>query len=239
MIVTRQGGDLRLVTQRDHAHFAAELLSVWRAPELLKHPRRRELLEAVREHDNGWQEADAAPRLKPSTREPYGFLDLPLEDRLEVWRRGVRRFAETAPYLALLISQHALALFASRSGEEPFDQLLEELERLREDFLARCALGLAEAATDYRWLELADALSLAACGADLPAPNLHGWKAEPREGELSIAPFPLAGATTFQVPCRTIPARHYAGDADLGGELAAARWQSFRVRVAPFPGADV
>ncbi len=61
---------------------------------------------------------------------------------------------------------------------------------------------------------------------------------EPRDGNIkaitraiALDPFPLAGATTFRVPCRRIPVRAYRGDADLGGELATARWEEMTVRV--------
>ena len=63
MIVVRRGASLVLVTQSDHAHFAAELLSLWRLDGFPDHPRRDDILFAVREHDNGWREEDAVPRL--------------------------------------------------------------------------------------------------------------------------------------------------------------------------------
>ena len=53
MIVFREGDRLRLVTQPDHAAFAADLLSLFRLPDLVDHPRRADLLRAVRLHDNG------------------------------------------------------------------------------------------------------------------------------------------------------------------------------------------
>jgi hypothetical protein len=54
----------------------------------------------------------------------------------------------------------------------------------------------------------------------------------PAGDTIGLDPFPLAGATTFWVACRRIPARAYRGDADLGGELAAARWEERTVRIA-------
>ena len=63
MIVTAAPPGSRLVTQADHARLAADLLRLFRLPELLEHPRRELLLRAIAEHDNGWWEADAAPRL--------------------------------------------------------------------------------------------------------------------------------------------------------------------------------
>lgn len=231
MIVTRQMGGLRLVTQPDHAHFAAELLSLWREPDLVEHPRRRLLLQAIREHDNGWREADAAPRVDPATGAPYGFLDLPSEHRLEIWHRGIHRFVEEAPYIALMIAEHARALLGAREGDEPQRQLLEALEELRPDLLARAALTDQEAAADYRWLELADTLSLAVCVPWLEPLRRPPWRAAVRADRLLLDPLPLAGTTTFHVSFRNVPDRRYHGDADLGAELAAAHWRRFPVRV--------
>jgi hypothetical protein len=56
-------------------------------------------------------------------------------------------------------------------------------------------------------------------------------RVEPRDGAVALDPFPLAGATTFRVPCRRIPRRVYRGDADLGGELVSARWEELSLKV--------
>ena len=50
---------------------------------------------------------------------------------------------------------------------------------------------------------------------------------------LHLEPFPLAGATSFEIPVRDIPAGPYLRDTELGSELARARWNRFRVRVVP------
>ncbi|HEY4588171.1 MAG TPA: hypothetical protein VII86_03045, partial [Thermoanaerobaculia bacterium] len=59
----------------------------------------------------------------------------------------------------------------------------------------------------------------------------YGVRIVPGDGGIGIDPFPLAGATTFRVACRRIPRRVCGGDADLGGELAAARWEERAVRI--------
>ena len=59
---------------------------------------------------------------------------------------------------------------------------------------------------------------------------------EAPEETVRLEPFPLAGATTFRVPCRYLPLRSdggYRGDADFGGELIRARWGEMTVRIAP------
>jgi hypothetical protein len=240
VIVVPVGGCLRIVTQPDHAFVAGDLLSLWRRDGLPDHPRRDDLLFAVREHDNGWRETDAAPRVDAATRRPHVFTTLPEEERRDLWWRGVRRFRTERPWACLLITEHARRIHQGRVDTEwqRFDQALGELhdelmeetaggegspERLRAE---------SDLAADYHWLDLADTLSLAACGV---AEHVErpGYRAATDGSELRIDPFPLAGSTRFRLPSRTIPDRDYAGDADLGGELAAARWEETILRVAP------
>lgn len=243
MIVAADPADnakLLLVTQPDHARFAAELLSLWRADGLPGHPRREELLFAVREHDNGWRETDAAPHWDPERGRPHDFLSLPRQERIELWQRGTARFAGEHPYASLLITRHAIRLHRERSGEEwrDFQEYLDELYR---GLLEATGGNEEQVDADYRWLDLADLISLGVCNRWSEPFGRYGLRAQLRDGTLQLDPltlrldpFPLAGATAFRIPCRRIPARAYRGDADLGGELAAARWEELPVRVAPF-----
>lgn len=235
MIVVPESATLRLVTQPDHAHLAGELLSLWRAGGLPDHPRRADLLFAAREHDNGWREADAAPRWDAGHGLPHDFLTLPRRERIEIWERGPCRFAAERPYAALLVARHALNLFRDRRGEEDWDGLLDFLGDFAEGLLAETGATREELEADYPLIDLADLISLTACTRRSEPLERYGTRIEPgpESGELRLEPFPLAGATTFRVPCRRIPRRDYRGDADLGGELAAARWEEMNVRIAP------
>lgn len=233
MIVVDEAEGLRLITQPDHARFAAQLLSLWRRDELRRHPRRERLIAAVREHDNGWRETDAAPRIDPVTGWPYDFRELPDEPRRELWRRGVERFAEREPYVALLAAEHAWRLHQDRRSAPGWTAYLDELAERRQELLEAAGLDDAALASDYGWLELADALSLAVCCRS-PAPVERGpLRARLRGGELEIEPFPLAGATTFEIPARRIAERPYRGETDLARELATARWTRMRIRCRP------
>jgi hypothetical protein len=233
MIVYDEGETLLLITQPDHAHFTGELLALWREDGLPDHPRRADLLFAGREHDNGWREADSAPHCDVIRGRPHDFMSIPREERIAIWERGTARFAGSRPYASLLIACHALALHNDRRGEpewQAFFAYLDELERgLRE------ATGVAseEVAADYPFLDLGDLASLAICNRWSEPFVRHGVHGAFSDGTLHLDPFPLAGATSFTIPCRRIPGRPYRGDADLGGELAAARWGELSVRVAP------
>lgn len=236
-------GELIVVSQHDHARFAGEILSLWRADGLPEHPRRDDLLFATRHHDTGWRETDSAPHAGPETGRPLDFTEVPWHVRVDVWLRGTARYADDRPYAALLLARHALELHKDHRGDERWDEdLLDPLDERYVDLLERTGAAPDEVDHDYRFLALADLLSLTACARWREPAERSGYRLAYRpdgdrvDGELSIDPFPLAGATTFRVPCRRIPDRRYRGDADLGGELAAARWERLALRVRPEPG---
>ncbi|HEV3459152.1 MAG TPA: DUF3891 family protein [Thermoanaerobaculia bacterium] len=246
MIVAVEDGAYRLVTQPDHAHLAGEILSLWRADGLAANPRRGEVIFAGREHDNGWREADAAPRCAADGR-PVDFIAMPREQRFEIWERGTARFLERRPYAALLIVRHARELHRARRfepvepvepvepgepGEPGWRELLGRLAKRERRLRREQRISPRALAADYRLLSMADSISLAACAGRAGELDLPGMRGRLAAGTVRLAPLPLAGATTFRVPCRRIPRRPYRGDADLGGELAAARWEDLVVRLA-------
>jgi hypothetical protein len=234
MIAVPEGSTLLLVTQPDHAHFSGELLSLWRAGGLPDHPRRDDLLFAAREHDNGWREADAAPRWDAGAGRPHDFITLPRQDRIELWERGVCRFATERPYAALLITRHALNLFGGRRGEEEWDRFLDFLDDFEGSLLEETGAGREELEADYPLIDLADLISLTACTRRREPIERHGVRVVPTPANATVGldPFPLAGATTFRVPCRRVPARAYRGDADFGGGLAAPPGGERTLRIA-------
>lgn len=221
-----------LTTQTDHASFSGELLSLWRRDDLPSHPRREELLFAVREHDNGWWEADSAPRVSALTSEPYDFLTMPDYLRREIWHRGIVRHRQEHPYASRLIAEHARRLHEHRRQEEDYASFLEKIEQISRELEEEVeGVSAQEIQSDYRFLELTDLLSLAVCNEWMETLDFHGYRFQCEGDTLRITPFPLAGTTTFAVRCRAIPDRPFTGDADLGAELAAARWRRREIRV--------
>lgn len=238
MIVVHDHPELLIITQPDHARLAGALLSLWIRDGLPDHPRREDLLFATREHDNGWREADAAPRYDAVRQRPFDFASFPPSHRLEIWQRGIQRYSQEHPYVALLIARHAESLYRHASvAPDGWQDYLMLLEDHRQEWLERAAIDPGVVEQDYRFLQTADLLSLAACDRWQESIDTGLVRASVAEASLGLSPFPLAGATTLQVPCRRIPDRPYGGDADLGGELATAHWGELPIRVVPGPAA--
>ncbi len=224
MIIRPAVDHLLLVTQLHHAALAGAVMAAWRSDGLAEHPEREELLLAVREHDHGWLEPDAAPTVDPATGAPEDFLDAPVGVRQAVWPRGTARLAGAHPYAAALVAYHALNVYRRHRCDPAWQAFFAEMERAQRAALDRVpAERRAGWPGDYRFLFLGDLISLVFC---------HGWT-QPFEGEsyrlrltgttMEVTPDPFGGGERrLSVPARRIPARRYETDDDLRRTLAAA-----------------
>jgi len=224
MIIRPAIDHLLLVTQPDHAALAGAVMAAWRADGLPAHPEREEVLLAVREHDHGWLEPDAAPTVDPATGAPEDFLDAPVSVRQAVWPRGTARLAGAHPYAAALVAHHALNVYRRHRRDAAWQTFFAAMETAQQTALDRVpAAERAGWPDDYRFLFLGDLISLVFC---------HGWT-QPFEGDryrliltgtiVEITPDPFdGGEVPLSVTARRIPARRYASDDDLRRTLAAA-----------------
>ena len=236
MIITERGDEILLFTQPDHAALAGALMALWQRDGLPGHPRRQELLLAIREHDNGWREADAAPRIDPASGRPLTFNRLSREDRIGIWRRGVRRFATERPFAALLILRHAIGIHRNNWASAGWKEFGEELAELEKELHEAAGIAHSAVQDDYRFLELADTLSLGACGALGIHPSegtRAGYHFEIELGRIRLVPLPFAGATTLNVAFRTMPRKSFDSAAGFAAELAVATWKRFPVHLEP------
>lgn len=240
MIIHPLGERLLMVNQIDHAAFAAEVLSLWRADGLAENPRRAALVRGTREHDNGWAETDSAPRRREDGK-PHDFRSIPRDVRLDLFQRGVRRKAASDPEAWVYVVRHARELHRDDGGTDDWDAALGYWQTLEEELRERTGVAEADVTADYRLLWIADSLSLAAClrwseprtvnGTTVVVTDTPAASPDEMSVDLHLDPFPLAGTTTFKIRCRIIPDRIYTGDADLAVETASATWRDLRVRV--------
>ena len=172
MIIRHHGTTPLLITQPDHARLAVSIMERWRDGGLPESPRRAEILLAIKEHDNGWQEVDAAPIVDPGSGDILDFMHLPDDDRRGVWPRGVQRLAST-PYAAALVAQHAVHIYRRYRDDASWTPFFAEMEGWRDHFLQQVPnVGMDELLSDYSFVRVGDLASLTYC---------NGWSEAPDE----------------------------------------------------------
>jgi len=223
MIIRRQGTTPFLITQPDHAQLAATIMERWQANGLPGSPRRGAILFAIKEHDNGWREVDAAPIVDANSGEILDFMNLPDDARRGVWPRGVQRLAET-PYSAALVAQHAVHIYRRYRDDAAWTPFFIEMELLRDDFLRQeRSATLDELLRDYRFLRIGDLASLTFCNGWSEAPEEAGHAVTFDNEYLAVSPDPFAGERlSIAINARQLPATRFASAREAASAFSDA-----------------
>ena len=214
MIIRPDGNALLFITQPDHARLAADLLDHW--PEVAGHPRREAIALAVREHDNGWRELDTEMVFDTAAGRALDFIDAPEGVKQSVWPRGVDRLAEASPYAAALVARHAIFVYDSHRDTSAWAGFFDRMRARQDALVQRASVSLDALEADYRFLCVADLLSLTFCNGWPDDHERLGVHARSVDGVLTIAP-PILGTAPLpvRVRARRLDKRPYASAADL------------------------
>jgi hypothetical protein len=224
MIVRRQGSDLLLITQVDHAALAGRIMSAWRADRLPDLPSRARVLDATARHDIGWLTIDAAPTIDEPSGAPHDFLNAPLAVRQGVWPRALDLLGADDAYVAALVAHHARTVYSRYADTPGWSEFFGEMEKRRDDFLTREGIALDRLVDEYKFVGMGDLWSLMYCNGWHEPQSREGYTARLVDLErLEITPDPFDGAAVpIEIRARRIPARRYASDDDLRAEVARA-----------------
>ena len=214
MIIRRHDDSLLFMTQPDHARLAADLLAHWSADDFAAHPRREALLLAAREHDNGWREVDdvrcsLSRRARRSTSSPSATTSSsPCGlGRSIGWRRlgvcGCARRASCDLRLRCATRNPAWSAFFG------------ETTARRDHELARTGHSQEELLHDYRFLGVADLLSLSFCNGWTDERERLGCRVRYADGAINVTPALFAEPVPVRIRVRRLPDRRYASAADL------------------------
>jgi hypothetical protein len=221
-VIVRQVGErILLITQPDHAHLARRVME--HCVPLASSPRRDEILLAIGEHDNGWTEEDAAPRVNLATGEVFDFVSAPAEIRQAVWPRGVARLASD-PWAAALVAQHAVTVYDRFRSDGEWAPFFAEMEAARDAMVRATDRDLDQLLPDYVFVRLADLISLTFCVGWDDEQRFGGWAVQRLGTRVVVAPDAFGGTETpIEIDAREIVRRTFRSDAELRAALSEAK----------------
>jgi hypothetical protein len=220
MIIRAAGEQRFFIRQPDHARLSRQVMESCRP--LDSHPRRAQLLHAIKEHDSGWAEPDASPTVDPVSGTPFDFVSAPAAVRQEVWPRAVHRLAHE-PWAAALVAQHAIAVYDRFHADPAWASFFTRMRSLRDEMVRSSGHSPADVVADYPFVRLGDMISLAFCTGWSDPLRFGGWSVVGAGGQVFVSPDPFDGAVlSIGVEARALGQRRYASDAELQAELACA-----------------
>lgn len=223
MILRPEGGKLLAISQPDHAALAGRIMERWTLDGLTVNPRRREILLAVAEHDNGWEPIDQKPLVDVETGELLDFISATAVAKQEVWPRGVASLSH-APYAAALVAQHAIHIYDRFCGDAEWDSFFAEMAAERDRYTALAGASLDELLPDYSFVRLGDLLSLTFCLAWTDAKtDEFGYTARLEGTNLRVQPDPFEGHSfALEIRARELPKQVYGSEAEAVAAFEAA-----------------
>ena len=249
MIVRPDRGRLLLVRQTDHMALSGRLAEAWGNDRFARPEPFGPLIVAAAEHDAGWADWEAAPRVDPATWRPYQFTDLPVEEHLAFYQHGVNAVAAKDVHAGLLVNLHCQGLYNQRFGSAPemtmsqhtpeqeaaIRRAIVALQAQERELGRRVQIELPVLWEQYDLLQNFDLLSLALCMPPVRERRIGSLTLRPAgDGAVTIDPWPFRQAEIVaELPARRIADRDYSDDKDLRQELAAAEAVTLRYGLKP------
>jgi hypothetical protein len=230
VIVRIRENRMLLVTQPDHARLARVVME--QCAPLAAHPRRDVILRAIAAHDDGWAEEDAAPTVDPATGRVVDFVSAPVAVRQATSQRCVDRLAHD-PWAAALNAEHRITVYDRYRSDPEWSVFFAHLEASRAALLRACDGRLDELVADYRFVRLADLISLAFCTGWTEVHRIAGWTVQLIGARVVVIPDAFGGAIVpMEIDAKEVSNRVFRSDPDLRDELRGARTTILRGEVA-------
>ena len=237
-----------LITQHDHAGLACEIMGYWGNDSFSKPKPADEVLFAIREHDSGWMEWDALPKLNPPTGYPANFMEMESKDQSEIWARCYKAHAGEHPYASSLIALH-FAKFNQKSIEkDPSDENARALKHDLKHFVAdKLGIEIAnsnpgeiprDVKINLKLLQIGDIVSLTLCRGwksieitDVPlsySAESATLKMESPDGlNYIIAPYPFGEPLlNFRIECRRLGCKTFSDNEEYREMLKRAEYET-------------
>lgn len=214
MLLRREADAVIVIGQPAHAWLSGQLARAWSPrPEPWE-----EVCLAAEQHDAGMAEWDRSPKLNPETGLPRSFLELELDDHLEIWWRAAPLVLQQSRYAALLVSMHGTALYERRNlDDERARAFLDGQRELQRRLMA--GFDAEQVRRNQRLIWTWDSLSL---GLLLDWPPFDAGDIHVEDGTLDPWPF-ASPAITVKSEGRRLSGT-FDDEAAMRAALDAAPW---------------
>ncbi len=243
-----------LITQHEHAELAGEIMEYW-GNEMFSVPEPRdEVLFAISEHDAGWRQWDASPKVDAPSGHPANFSEMDTRDQSEIWEHCFRDHEAEHPYASILIALHFAKFNQHNLDRDPSDEnsrmLKSELGKFIKDKAGVELNGFSldevprDIKVNLKLLQIGDIVSLTLC---------HGWKSieimdapidysgdsrtlkmESGDGlNFTVEPYPFSEPQlNFSILCRRVAAASFANDAEYRHEYENAELEKLYFKIS-------
>jgi hypothetical protein len=114
MLLRRDGGGVIAIGQPAHAWVSGQLARAWGNQRFGAVEPWDEVCLAAEQHDIGMAAWERSPTLNPRTGMPRSFMELELDEHLEIWWSAAPLVVPQSRYAALLVSMHGSSLYERR-----------------------------------------------------------------------------------------------------------------------------
>jgi hypothetical protein len=243
MLLRRDGDDVIAIGQPAHAWLSGQLARAWGNERFGAVEPWEEVCLAAEQHDLGMAAWERRPTLNPDTGLPRSFMELPLEDHLEIWWSAAPLVLSQSRYAALLVSMHGTALYERRDlGRlSPVDvdrvrAFLDGHRELQEALLAGLRADPRTVRRNQRLVWTWDSLSLGLLLGWTPftlsaVPAAEG-EVDIEVGSAGLEPWPFREpAVTLRCEGRRLSGR-FEDEAEMRAALEAASWETIDVELS-------
>jgi Protein of unknown function (DUF3891) len=241
MLLRRDADDVIAIGQPAHAWLSGQLARAWGNERFGEVAPWEEVCLAAEQHDIGMAAWDAKPKLNPETGFPRSFMELELDDHLEIWWRAAPLVIPQSRYAALLVSMHGTALYERRN----LDRLApREVERVRafldgqRDLQSRLIAGFdadqvrRNQRLVWAWDSLSLGLLLDWSPFELEAVPAAGGELDVAVRDGTLDPWPFAQSRiTVRCEGRRLTDRHDQ-EATMREALEAAPWVMIEIELS-------
>src|SRR3954447_15129244 len=114
VLLRRDGDDVIAIGQPAHWWVSVQLARVWGNDRFGAVEPWEEVCLAAEQHDVGMADWERAPTLNPATGLPRSFMELELDEHLDIWWQAAPLVLPQSRYAAVLVSMHGTALYERR-----------------------------------------------------------------------------------------------------------------------------